>query len=102
MHVMKKITVLTLFLLSIAGFASAQTSTSNKSSNTKHVASTSHHSKKSPNKKSTAAKTIDTDNRKEYVKDGQLATPTGHEATPINSDQYQSPRDSSDKKRKKQ
>jgi hypothetical protein len=43
-----------------------------------------------------------THNRKEYVKDGQLATPTGHEATPINSDQYQSPRDSSDKKRKKQ
>jgi len=99
---MKRITVLTLFLVSIAGLASAQTSTSNKSSNTKHVASTYHHSKKTPGKKSTAAKTIETDNRKEYVKDGQLATHTGHDATPVNSDQYQSPRDSSNKKRKKQ
>jgi len=86
MHAMKKIIVLTLCLLNIAGLASAQTSISYKSFYTKHVASTSHHSKKSPGKKSTPTKTIETDNRKEYVKDGQLAIPTGHEATPINSE----------------
>lgn len=40
------------------------------------------------------------DNRTEYMKDGQMATRTGHQATAINSDEYQSIRDRSGKKRK--
>ena len=98
---MKKMVILSMFLLNIAGLASAQTSSTGKNSNTKHVSTPSHKAKKTATKKSSATK-VETDNRKEYVKDGQLATPTGHEATPINSDQYQSARDSSNKKKKKQ
>jgi len=102
MHVMKKISLLLMFVLTIAGFASAQTSSTGKNSETKHVSSSTHKAKKPANKKSTTTTKVETDNRKEYVKDGQLATPTGHEATPINSDEYQAARDSSNKKKKKQ
>lgn len=99
---MKKIIFSTLFFLSITGFASAQTTSTNRSSSTKHVSTSSHKAKKSIAKKSATTTTVQPDNRKEYMKDGQLATPTGHQATPVNSDQYQSPRDSANKRRKKQ
>lgn len=42
------------------------------------------------------------DNRKEYVKDGQLATETGHEAAPTNGEQFQSLKDFARKKTGKQ
>lgn len=38
------------------------------------------------------------DNRKEYMIDGQLATYTGHQATPVNSDEFQSLRKEDNKK----
>lgn len=89
-----------MFILSLTGLASAQSMSTGKSSNTKHVSS-SHKAKKPAGKKSGTSK-VETDNRKEYVKDGQLATPTGHDATPTNSDQYQAAKDSANKKKKKQ
>jgi len=98
---MKKIIVLSIFILNLSVLASAQSKSTSKSPNTKHVSSTSHKAKKPLSKNSGTTK-IETDNRKEYVKDGQLATPTGHEATPTNSDQYQAARDSANKKKKKQ
>jgi hypothetical protein len=99
---MKKIIISTLFFLGIAGFASAQTTSTNRNSVTKHISTSSHKAKKPVSKNTAATITVQPDNRKEYVKDGQLATPTGHQATPVNSDQYQSPKDSSNKKKKKQ
>lgn len=100
---MKKMIISTLFFLSIAGFASAQSSSKNSE---KQVSIFSHKAKKAVHKKvaasKTSTKTAQPDNRKEFMKDGQLATPTGHEATPVNSDQFQSRKDSASKKRKKQ
>lgn len=100
---MKKVIISTLFFLSIAGFASAQSSNKNSE---KQVSTSSHKAKKTIHKKPTHSKistnTAQPDNRKEVMKDGQLATPTGHEATPVNSDQFQSIKDSASKKGKKQ
>ena len=98
---MKKI-ISTLLFISMVGFASAQTLSTKRSSNNTHVSTSSHKAKKSVAKKTAASTANQPDNRKEYMKDGQLATSTGHQATPVNSDQYQSLRDSSSKKRKKQ
>src|SRR5574337_634479 len=42
--------------------------------------------------------TVIPDNRKEYMIDGQLATYTGHQATPVNSDEFQSLRKEENKK----
>jgi hypothetical protein len=102
---MKKMIISTLFFLSIAGFASAQSNNTSKNSG-KQVATSSHKAKKAVHKKvaasKTSTKTAQPDNRKEFMKDGQLATPTGHEATPVNSDQFQSIKDSASKKGKKQ
>jgi hypothetical protein len=97
---MKKIILCSAISLTIAVFASAQ-STSNGRNPGKNVSS-SHKPVKTAGKKSASATTVPNDNRKEYVKDGQLATATGHQATPTNSDEYQSSRDSSGKKKKKQ
>jgi hypothetical protein len=97
---MKKIILSTIFVFSIAGFASAQT-TGNKNSNS----SKSHKiakARKAKIKKALGAKTVELDTRKEYIKDGQKATATGHEATPTNSEQFQSAKDSANKKRKRQ
>ena len=100
---MKKIIISTVLFLSIAGFASAQSGDKNPG---KQFSTTSHKAKKALNKKlaasKTSTKTAVPDNRKEVMKDGQLATPTGHEATPVNSDQFQSKKDSANKKGKKQ
>ena len=99
---MKKMIISTLFFLSIAGFALAQ---SNNKNSDKKISTSSHTAKKAVHEKTiasnTPAKTVELDNRKEYMKDGQLATRTGHEATPVNSDQFQSEKGSV-KKRKKQ
>jgi hypothetical protein len=108
MHAMKKIILSTIFCVAIAGFASAQTLKSKSSKTTTYTSTTSHKAKKQSRKKSSAR--IDTtnntatipDNRKEYMKDGQLATRTGHEAAPTNGEQFQSIKDSANKKRKKQ
>ena len=42
------------------------------------------------------------DNRKEYMQDGQLATYTGHEATAVNAEQFQSLKKKTDEKREEQ
>src|SRR5690349_15900035 len=99
---MKKMLLSTLVFATITTFASAQTRSTSRSANKKHVTTAAYNGKKTATKNSASTTTKQPDNRKEYVKDGQLATPTGHQATPINSDQYQSPRDSSSKKKKKQ
>jgi hypothetical protein len=100
---MKKMIISTVFFLSIAGFALAQSGDRNPG---KQVSTSSHKAKKAGHKKvaasKTPTKTAVPDNRKEFMKDGQLATPTGHEATPVNSDQFQSKKDSANKKGKKQ
>jgi hypothetical protein len=46
--------------------------------------------------------TVEPDNRKEYMQDGQLATYTGHQAAPINSDEFQSPRKDRQAKKEEQ
>ena len=116
---MKKIIFPTMIFLSIAGFASAQTTSNDRNSSTKYISTTSHQAKKAVSKKAGSSKTkkastaktrstqrveleksIDVNNKKEYMKDGQLATPTGHEAAPINGEQFQSLKDTA--KRKKQ
>lgn len=103
---MKKMIVCSVLCLSIGVFASAQTTSNGKNSSGRQVSTSSHTAKSSTRKKPgtvmTTTRATLPDNRKEYMKDGQLATPTGHQATPINSDEYQSARDSSRKKRKKQ
>ena len=99
---MKKIIFSAIIFLGITSFASAQTTSNSRNSSTKHVSTSSHKAKKSSAKKRSSTKTVELDNRKEYMKDGQLATPTGHDATPVNGEQYQSVRDSSNKKKKKQ
>ncbi|MGZ3924640.1 MAG: hypothetical protein ACXVBJ_12785 [Flavisolibacter sp.] len=95
---MKKIIVCSALCLSIAVFASAQTTSTNKRSSGRKVSTSSHTAKRTTSKITATATTTLPDNRKEYMKDGQLATPTGHQATPINSDEYQSPRDSDARK----
>jgi hypothetical protein len=112
--VMKKIIFSTLFLLSIAGFASAQSDSRNSSrsvsntSTSKHISKASSKTQKTKNNKSTdtqknsTSKSIVTGNRTEYMQNGQLATRTGHQATPVNSDEYQSVKKTIKKKRSKQ
>lgn len=41
--------------------------------------------------------TVIPDNRKEFIQDGQLATYTGHQATAINTDEFQSARKNDNK-----
>ena len=103
---MKKIVFSTIVFLSIAGFTSAQSS-GNRNTNTTSVSNTSAKGKKVSSQKanSKARKITDPqvlDNRKEYMKDGQKATITGHDAAPTNGEQFQSLKDSADNKRKKQ
>jgi hypothetical protein len=76
--IMKRVILATMILLGISAAASAQTATGN-ASKTKGAASS---TKKATTKK--AVKPSDTlNNRKIYhFKNGQRATPTGHEATP--------------------
>ena len=100
---MKKIFFPTLFLLAIAGAASAQTS---KNKSATYTSTTSHKAKNSISEgtgsirtESPVSTTIIPDNRKEYEKDGQLATFTGHEAAPTNGEQFQSLKDTA-KRRK--
>ena len=104
---MKRLIFSTIFLLTIVGFASAQTN--KKNSKTISYISTSSHKAmrvKAKNSKSIEASGNSTsvvpDNRREYVKDGQLATETGHEAAPTNGEQFQSLKDSARRKTKKQ
>ena len=96
---MNKMIISIIFALGIAGFASAQTA--NKNSNSIKTTKASK-ARKARVKKALAKKTVELDNRTEYTKDGQKATITGHEATPTNSEQFQSIKDSANKNRKKQ
>jgi uncharacterized protein YxeA len=95
---MKKIIFSILILLLIAGAASAQTSKHKNSRITTYVSTTSHKAKKPAVQKTTSVTTVNAsaaaipDNRTEYMQNGQLATYTGHQATPINADEFQSER----------
>jgi len=103
---MKKIFFLTVFFLAIAGIASAQTKRMSRHRNTNAVAATptQTETRETENVKNSGTTNppviaVEPDNRKEYMQDGQLATYTGHEATPVNSDQFQSiKKDRQDKK----
>ncbi len=102
--VMKKLIFSTLFFLFIAGLASAQSDS--KNTNTESVSSTSkrsarHRSVPAPTSKkagtteirsakTNSSTTVIPDNRTEYMQNGQLATYTGHQAAPTNSDEFQS------------
>lgn len=106
---MKKIFFSVIFCFTMAGFASAQTSKSKSSKTTTYTSTTSHKAKKPTRKKAGTARidatpnsTTVPDNRTEYMKDGQLATRTGHEAAPTKGQQFHSLKDSANKKRKKQ
>lgn len=94
---MKKIIFSTIFILTIAGFASAQTTKRGNSKTITYTSTTSHKAKKPIRKTNTAkiepvnnSTTVIPDNRREYMQNGQLATYTGHQATPINTDEFQS------------
>lgn len=111
---MKKCLFSALFFICMAGLASAQSTSGN--TNARSVSNTSHtkHATKvaSKTKKSVATKnSVKTttapnstatapipNNRVEYMQNGQLATVTGHQATPVNSDEYQSGRGKKKKK----
>lgn len=109
--VMKKIIFSTLFFLCMAGLASAQSDSRN--TNTKSVSQTTKRSARhrsrtvSTSEKANAtetvsartnSKTVIPDNRTEYMQDGQLATYTGHQAAPSNSDEFQSKKGKKKKK----
>jgi hypothetical protein len=106
---MKKIIFSAIFILAVSGLASAQVSGKN-SKTTSYTSTTSHKAKKIHSQKASRAKVESTnsstivvpDNRKEYMQNGQLATWTGHEAAPTNGQQFQSLKDSANKKRKNQ
>lgn len=92
---MKKIIFSAIILFGLA--VSAQTtsakisvksnSTVSKKSISLHKANSEKSSTKRTAKSTTQRKKIP-DNRKEYMQKGQLATYTGHQATPINTDEF--------------
>lgn len=95
---MKKIIFSAIIIFCFADVASAQTTsakTSSGSSNTRvskkftssHKAKISRTPTSSTAASSKQIKKIP-DNRKEYIQNGQLATYTGHQATPTNTDQF--------------
>jgi hypothetical protein len=90
---MKKIVLSAILFLGVAGFASAQQSSTNSAGNKNAVSTTTKNKKQVKNASESQTQTVrDTipDNRKEYMQNGQLATYTGHQATPVNSDEFQS------------
>jgi hypothetical protein len=89
---MKRIILATVFFFSMAGVALAQRSPENNAGNKSPVSTAVKDNNKKPIKNAPRQTVGDTipNNRKEYMQNGQLATYTGHQATPVNSDQYQS------------
>lgn len=90
---MKRIIVSTIFFFSMAGVALAQRSSKNSEGNKSSVSTTVKAKSKKQIKNASTPQTVKDslpNNRKEYMQNGQLATYTGHQATPVNSDQYQS------------
>lgn len=90
---MKRIILAAVFFFSMTGVALAQNSSGNSAGNKSPVSTTvKDNNNKKPIKNAPGQTVGDTipDNRKEYMQNGQLATYTGHQATPVNSDQYQS------------
>ena len=100
---MKKMILPTICFLAITVTASAQTRNSRRRGSTTSSTITTSEVNKSTQTATTArpenenttevrqsSTTVIPDNRKEYMIDGQLATYTGHEATPVNSDEFQS------------
>jgi hypothetical protein len=90
MNYMKRMVIPAAVLLLIAGGATAQSTGGNSSGSTGQSSSTTRTTSKK-DKKAKKANTVDLNDRKMYKgKDGQRATPTGHEATGTNSESYQS------------
>ena len=87
---MKKIICCVLFSLAIAGFASAQTKRISRHRNTTIFLADTAKSEITTKAFIKKPEVIEPDNRKEYIQDGQMATYTGHEATAVNSEQFQS------------
>jgi len=87
---MKKIFFLVLFSLVIAGFASAQTKRMSRHRNTARLSADTTKQEMITTQFIRKRAVAEPDNRKEYMQDGQLATYTGHEATAINAEQFQS------------
>ena len=111
---MKKMVLAMVCFLTIAGAASAQTRNSRHrgsapnstitTSAVTHPTETATITQPGPDNSREATSTSMTiipDNRTEYMQDGQLATFTGHEATAVNTDEFQSLR-KNDNKRVKQ
>ena len=81
---MKRMILAAVLAIAITSVASAQTT----SGSSQNAGSTKNSTSTSTKKKSSKSKTP-LNNRKNYNwKDGQSATPTGHEATPSNGTQY--------------
>ena len=108
---MKKMILPTVCFLIIAGTASAQTrhsrrrSSTTSSTVTKPIVTNQNETTTviqpetdNTREARTSSVRIIPDNRKEYMINGQLATYTGHQATPVNSDEFQSLRKDDDKK----
>jgi hypothetical protein len=76
--------VLASFMVCITAIASAQTTGGSGNSSTSSSSSTNRNSSQTKKGKS-SKQTVQQNNRKEYEgKNGQQATPTGHEATSVN------------------
>lgn len=105
--IMKKMILPAVCILMIASTASAQTRNSRRRgreiSSTVTTSSVANEAKNptiaqplSDNRRASRQTliTVIPDNRKEFMQDGQLATYTGHQATAINTDEFQSARKS--------
>lgn len=84
---MKKIIFAALLFMGIQGVAFAQTSSS-KNSTSLHTGTVSETSPKTHTAKRYRQPKRIHNNRKEYMQNGQLSTYTGHEATPVNTDEF--------------
>ena len=91
---MKRILLSFVIVIGLSRVAAAQTSGSN-SSNSTSVSSSREQTKSTKSSKSTTAQNDTLNNRDMYKwKDGQRATPTGHEATGTNGSHATLPKDS--------
>ena len=87
---MKKTIFFALFSFAIAGVASAQNKRMSRHRNTTNFFADTAKSEITKKEFIKKMEVIEPDNRKEYMQDGQMATYTGHEATAVNSEQFQS------------
>lgn len=100
---MKRMIFTSLFITGIILAANAQSSGSNSSKNTTATSNTGSAKTHNKSRKKISAPTDTINNRVNYQwKNGQKATPTGHDATSTNGDGYASMKKDTAKPRKKQ